>query len=76
MVNRRPALEIVAPSASPQEAAAVAAALEQFMRDTAPVRAAAHPRIPGWARAARLEAVGLDPSERSPWGQDAGWTSG
>ena len=37
--NRRPALRIVAPAASPEEAAAVVAALERFMRETAP-----HPR--------------------------------
>jgi hypothetical protein len=36
-MNRRPQLTIVAPSASPEEAAAVVAALEQFMRETAPV---------------------------------------
>ena len=74
MVNRRPELEIVAPSASPREAAGVAAALEQFMRDTAPVRAAGA-RIPRWARAGRLEAAGLDPANRSPWGQNEGWRS-
>ena len=33
MPNRRPQLEIVAPSASPEEAAAVVAALERFMRE-------------------------------------------
>ena len=36
MPNRRPKLEIVAPSASPEEAAAVVAAVERFLRDTAP----------------------------------------
>ena len=36
VVNRRPQLQIVAPNASPEEAAAVVAALERFMRDTAP----------------------------------------
>ena len=36
MVNRRPRLRIVAPNASPEEAAAVVAALERFMRDTVP----------------------------------------
>src|SRR4029453_4672399 len=41
--NRRPQLEIVAPSASPEEAAAVVAALERFMRDTAPPPAPAAP---------------------------------
>ena len=36
MPNRRPQLELIAPSASPAEAAAIVAALERFMRDTAP----------------------------------------
>ena len=36
MVNRRPHLELIAPSASPEEAAAIVAALERFMRDHAP----------------------------------------
>ncbi len=36
MVNRRPKLTIVAPSASEEEAAAIVAALERFMRETAP----------------------------------------
>ena len=35
-MNRRPKLTIVAPNASPEEAAAVVAALERFMRATAP----------------------------------------
>lgn len=38
-MNRRPELTIIAPGASAEEAAAVVAALEQFMRATAPVRA-------------------------------------
>jgi len=55
--NRRPKLEIVAPSASPEEAAAVVAAVERFLRDTAPPPAPADDRPAGWLRAARLEAV-------------------
>jgi hypothetical protein len=35
-MNRRPKLTILAPDASPEEAAAVTAALERFMRETAP----------------------------------------
>ena len=34
--NRRPQLELVTPTASPEEAAAVIAAVEQFLRDHAP----------------------------------------
>ena len=36
IVNRRPRLELHGSSASPEEAAAVIAAIEQFLRDTAP----------------------------------------
>jgi hypothetical protein len=59
--NRRPQLRIVAPAASPEEAAAVVAALERFMRETAPTPAPAPPPVSGWVRAARREAV-----ERGP----------
>ena len=36
VVNRRPRLELRGSSATPEEAAAVMAAVEQFLRDTAP----------------------------------------
>ena len=35
-MNRRPRLELHGSTASPEEAAAVIAAIEQFLRDTAP----------------------------------------
>ena len=58
MPNRRPRHELVAPGATPQETAAVVAALERFLRDTAPVVAPpAPPRESDWVRAARREAV-------------------
>ncbi len=57
MPNRRPRLELHAPSASPEEAAAVVAALERFMRATAPTLAAAPEEIDPWRRAALLEGV-------------------
>jgi hypothetical protein len=71
--NRRPKLRIVAPAASPEEAAAVVAALEQFMRDTAPTPAP--PEGPAgrsaWARAALLEATGHAPGEPVAWDRGA-----
>ena len=73
MVNRRPKLEIVAPSASPEEAAAVVAALERFMRDTAPPPLPAGPAHNPWARAALLEATGREPDEPSLWGDSHPW---
>ncbi len=58
-MNRRPKIQIVAPNATPEEAAAVAGALERFMRDTAPVRVdpASRPAPSPWIRAARREAI-------------------
>jgi hypothetical protein len=67
MVNRRPKLSIVAPNASPEEAAAVVAALERFMRETAPPRAAATPEQNPWQRAALHEGVAREPSQPLPW---------
>jgi hypothetical protein len=73
MPNRRPQLEIVAPSASPEEAAAVVAALTQFLRDFAPVIVAAPDKPNPWQRAALLEATGRDPDGPSPWGDPVPW---
>lgn len=71
-MNRRPQLTIVAPSASPEEAAAVVAALEQFMRETAPALAPAPERVDRWTRASLLEGVRDAPSawgDADPWGR-------
>jgi hypothetical protein len=65
-VNRRPRLRLAGSSASPEEAAAVIAAVEQFLRDTLPPAAPAEPAPDPWLRAARLEAVGL-PVDATPW---------
>jgi hypothetical protein len=63
----RPRIEVRQSSASPEEAAAIAAAIEQFLRDTAPPPDAPTPAS-GWQRAGLLEAVGLDPAGGPPWG--------
>jgi hypothetical protein len=60
-VNRRPRLELRGASATPEEAAAVMAAVEQFLRDTAPPPAPEAPQVSPWIRAARLEAVDREP---------------
>jgi hypothetical protein len=65
-MNRRPRLELHGSSASPEEAAAVLAAIEQFLRDTAPPPAPAEPTPSRWIRTARLEAVDRAP-DRHPW---------
>jgi hypothetical protein len=69
MVNRRPQLELIAPAASPAEAAAIVAALERFMRDTAPRMAAPVESMDGWTHAAMLEGVTrMGPGdEPDPW---------
>ena len=72
IVNRRPKLDIVAPAASPEEAAAIVAALERFMRDTAPTPAPAPPGgMAPWAEAALLEATGHVPGEPVLWRRSA-----
>ena len=60
-MNRRPKLTLVAPGASPEEAAAVVAALERFMRETAPVPVPAGPRRNPWQQAALLEGISRQP---------------
>ena len=61
MVNRRPRLELKGSSATPEEAAAVMAAVEQFLRDTAPPPAQEEPKLSPWLQAARREAVDRTP---------------
>jgi hypothetical protein len=56
--NGRPQLRIIAPAASPAEAAAIVAALERFMRETAPRPAPRAETLDPWRRAAILEGVG------------------
>ena len=67
-MNRRPRLKLEGSAASPEEAAAVIAAVEQFLRDTLPPAAPPAPAPDPWLRAARLEAIGLAPDGDEPWG--------
>ena len=60
-MNRRPRLELRGSSATPEEAAAVMAAVEQFLRDTTPPPAPEEPQESLWVRTARLEAVDRTP---------------
>ena len=66
MPNRRPQFELISPSASPEEAAAVVAALERFMRATAPVPAPPAPELDGWRRAALIEGVSRESENDLP----------
>ena len=72
----RPRIELRQGSATPEEAAAIAAAIEQFLRDTAPPPAAAVTAPSRWLRAGLFAAAGLDPGGPSPWGDREPWGSG
>jgi hypothetical protein len=67
----RPQLEISAPNASPEEAAAIAAALEQFLVETAPAPQPADSTTP-WQRAALSEGIGARQIAPSGWGPSLG----
>ena len=69
----RPRIELRQTDASPEEAAAIAAAIEQFLRDTTPPAAPAEREINPWLRAALFEGVGLDSRGVSPWGDGEPW---
>ncbi len=72
-MNRRPQLKIVAPNASPEEAAAVVAALERFMRETAPVAVEIVPAVDRWTRTALHEGVGREQDMPAAWGDPHPW---
>jgi hypothetical protein len=69
MPNRCPQLKLIAPAASPEEEAAIVAALERFMRATARPGATAEELPDPWRQAAILEGVSRDLREDSsdPW---------
>jgi hypothetical protein len=63
----RPRIELGTGAATPEEAAAIAAAIEQFLRDTAPARAPERHTINPWLRAALYEGVGYAADAPDPW---------
>ena len=69
----RPRIELTA-SAPPEEAAAVVAALERFLAETAPAPSAPQGANP-WQRAALIEGVGghAEGAALDPWGEARGW---
>lgn len=71
----RPRIELVTPAASAEEAAAVTAAIEQFLAETAPAAAPSAAAIDPWQRAALLEGVGAKEGVTSPWGEGPTWGS-
>jgi hypothetical protein len=62
---RRPRIELTHAAATPAEAAAIAAAIEQFLRDTAPPPRQEAETISPWLRAGLLEGVGK--CSDTPW---------
>lgn len=69
----RPRIEVRQAGASPEEAAAIAAAIEQFLRDTAPAPPAAGTATSRWLRAGLFEGAGLEAVAPSPWGDPERW---
>jgi hypothetical protein len=72
-VSSRSPLPLIAPAPSPAHAAAIVAALERFMHDTAATPRNRPSPAGGWLRIARLEAVGGAPQPRAPWGDSEPW---
>ena len=65
----RPRIEIKQTAASPEEAAAIAAAIEHFIRETAPAPSTESATTSPWLEAALLEGTGREPSAGAPWGK-------
>jgi hypothetical protein len=59
-------------SPAPAEAAAVVAAVERFLAETAPAPAP-KPAVNPWQRAALHEGVGAKEAVVSPWGEPRTW---
>jgi hypothetical protein len=68
----RPQIEIVSPAASDTEAAAIVAALEQFLAETAPAPEAT-PAPSGWQAAALREGIAAHQVSGSGWGRAPHW---
>lgn len=64
----RPRIEVRQSVAGPEEAAAISAAIEQFLRDTTPAPAPAVTEMDPWLRAGLFEGVGLSATAAHPWG--------
>jgi hypothetical protein len=69
MAGRDSRATLIAPSASPEEAAAIVAAIERFMRATARRSAPAPEAQDAWRRQAILEGVDREREQdaRDPW---------
>lgn len=65
----RPRIELISGGASAGEAAAIVAALEAFLADTAPAALATGPAESPWQRAALEEGIAARRVSGSAWGQ-------
>ena len=72
----RPRIEVRQATAGPEEAAAIAAAIEQFLRDTSPPPGERGPALSPWLRAGLFEGSGRCATEPSPWGDPEPWGAG
>ena len=63
----RPRIELKTGAATPEEAAAIAAAIEQFIRDTAPPAQPEETGMNPWLRAALYEGVGYSADTSALW---------
>ena len=68
-----PRIRALSPQPSAEEAAAIAAAVERFVRDTASGDPSAPATPSAWLRRAMLEAVGAWPAESPPGGDGEPW---
>jgi hypothetical protein len=64
----RPRIELVSGGASESEAAAIAAAIEQFLADTAPAPGLSGPPASAWQRAALEEGISARQVSTAVWG--------
>ena len=63
----RPKIEVRTGAATPEEAAAIAAAIEQFIHDTAPAASSEPDAMNPWLRAGLYEGVGYAADTPQPW---------
>jgi hypothetical protein len=68
----RPRIEVVSGGASQTEAAAIAAAVEQFLADTAPAPEGAGEQQSQWLRAALEEGISARQVSGTTWGSPPG----
>jgi hypothetical protein len=71
----RPRIELVTPAASEGEAAAIVAAVEQFLADTAPRSGGPPTPVSRWQRAALEEGISARAAGPRAWGQAPHWRS-